>query len=396
MFCSHCGHDNPRDYRFCGMCGAVMEKPSPPPARPDVYPQPPKPDAYPPPQPERPDSPPPSKAPEFSASRSISGPSFLGLDSPASAEGSYLLDDEPGAGRGRAVALLLIVAVVAVGWWQVRKHGGMSAVVASVRSMAGQHPAAVGNTQGGEGVPADRLNRSKAALQENATNDKASQSEDLEVNDGKLVPKPGEAPAKSGTADAASQDSVAASKDGQTKQQSQTSGESSKTNSDEAAGKKTSADDEESSSSGSNSRGATEKASLKESSNKSAAATSAAPKEVGETSGSDASRRRASAVEDSQVASAEKYLYGKGVRQDCGRALSELRPAADASNPKARTLLGAMYATGHCVPRNLPSSYHWFALALREDPSNVWVERNLQNVWNQMNASERQQATQMK
>ena len=394
MLCSHCGHDNPRAYHFCGMCGAAMEKPSPapPPARPDVYPQPPKPDAYPPPQPQRPESPPPSKVPEFSASRSISGPSFLGLDAAPSAEGSYLLEDEPGAGRGR-VALLLLVAVGAVGWWQVRERGGVSAVIASVRSMIGQHSAQPAGPQGGEGVPADRLNRSKAALQENATDEKASQSEDLEVKDGSLVPKPGETAAKAGTSDAASQDSSSASKDARAKPQSQPSGETGKTNADEAVGKKGSAD-EESSSTGSNSRGATEQASLKESSNKSSAA---ARKGGDETSvAEDASRRRASAVEDSQVANAEKYLYGKGVRQDCGRALSALRPAADDSNPKARTLLGAMYATGHCVPRNLPSSYHWFAMALREDPNNVWVARNLQNVWNQMSASERQQATQMK
>ena len=395
MLCSHCGHDNPRAYHFCGMCGAAMEKPSPapPPARPDVYPQPPKPDAYPPPQPQRPESPPPSKVPEFSASRSISGPSFLGLDAAPSAESSYLLEDEPGAGRGRVVALLLLVAVGAVGWWQVRERGGVSAVIASVRSMIGQHSAQPAGPQGGEGVPADRLNRSKAALQENATDEKASQSEDLEVKDGSLVPKPGETAAKAGTSDAASQDSSSASKDARAKPQSQPAGETGKTNADEAVGKKGSAD-EESSSTGSNSRGATEQASLKESSNKSSAA---ARKGGDETSvAEDASRRRASAVEDSQVANAEKYLYGKGVRQDCGRALSALRPAADDSNPKARTLLGAMYATGHCVPRNLPSSYHWFAMALREDPNNVWVARNLQNVWNQMSASERQQATQMK
>ncbi len=34
------------------------------------------------------------------------------------------------------------------------------------------------------------------------------------------------------------------------------------------------------------------------------------------------------------------------------------------SNPKAQTLLGAMYATGHCVGRDLPNAYRWFAKAL--------------------------------
>jgi TPR repeat protein len=103
--------------------------------------------------------------------------------------------------------------------------------------------------------------------------------------------------------------------------------------------------------------------------------------------------RNPSAADSTRLV-AEKYLYGQGVRQDCNRALALLRPAAD-SNVKARSLLGAMYATGHCVPRDLPRSYHWFALALREEPNNVWVSRNLQSVWNQMSDSEKQLATRM-
>ena len=112
-------------------------------------------------------------------------------------------------------------------------------------------------------------------------------------------------------------------------------------------------------------------------------------------SGANANTQSGSSADDPAVADAERYLYGRGVRQNCGRALSALHPAADASNPKARTLLGAMYATGHCVPRDLPSSYRWFTLALREDPNNVWVERNLQTVWNEMSASEKQRAMRM-
>ena len=106
-------------------------------------------------------------------------------------------------------------------------------------------------------------------------------------------------------------------------------------------------------------------------------------------------QQAARSPEDSNVLIAQKYLYGQGVRQDCNRALTLLRPAADSSSVKARTLLGAMYATGHCVPQNLPSSYHWFALALREDPNNIWVSRNLQSIWNQMSDSEKQTAMRM-
>ena len=63
--------------------------------------------------------------------------------------------------------------------------------------------------------------------------------------------------------------------------------------------------------------------------------------------------------------------------------------------PRLRLSLGAMYATGHCVPRDLPSSYHWFALALRQQPKNIWLEKNLESVWNQMNSSEKQLAMRM-
>ena len=55
-----------------------------------------------------------------------------------------------------------------------------------------------------------------------------------------------------------------------------------------------------------------------------------------------------------------------------------------------------MYATGHCVPRDLPSSYRWFALALQADPNNTILEKDLTAVWNQMTAPERQLATKMK
>jgi TPR repeat protein len=93
------------------------------------------------------------------------------------------------------------------------------------------------------------------------------------------------------------------------------------------------------------------------------------------------------------VVEGEKYLYGNGVPQDCDRAVRSLTKAAAKSNPKAQTLMGAMYATGHCAARDLPTAYRWFAKALHNDPSNVRLERDLQMVWNQMTPGERQLAT---
>ncbi|MFY9560613.1 MAG: hypothetical protein WAQ52_10305 [Terriglobales bacterium] len=89
----------------------------------------------------------------------------------------------------------------------------------------------------------------------------------------------------------------------------------------------------------------------------------------------------------------ESYLYGRGGTEDCASALKYLKMASDKQHAKARSAMGTMYATGHCVPRDLPSSYRWFALALRVDPNNTILERNLSAVWNQMTPPERQLAT---
>jgi hypothetical protein len=96
--------------------------------------------------------------------------------------------------------------------------------------------------------------------------------------------------------------------------------------------------------------------------------------------------------EDRLVADGEKYLYGRGVPEDCARAQRNLQIAARESNAKAQTLLGAMYATGHCVGRDLPVAYRWFAKALHGDPGNSRVQRDLEVLWKQMTPEERQVA----
>jgi hypothetical protein len=89
----------------------------------------------------------------------------------------------------------------------------------------------------------------------------------------------------------------------------------------------------------------------------------------------------------------EAYLYGRGVAENCDQAIKYLKSASNKSHAKARSTFGTMYATGHCVPRDLPTSYRWFALALRVDPNNQILEKDLSAVWNQMTPPERQLAT---
>jgi TPR repeat protein len=97
--------------------------------------------------------------------------------------------------------------------------------------------------------------------------------------------------------------------------------------------------------------------------------------------------------DDKLVAEGEKYLYGNGVPENCDLAQKNLKLAAAHANAHALTLMGAMYATGHCVDRDLPTAYRWFAKALRQDPSNARVQQDLEILWKQMTPGEKQLAT---
>ena len=99
---------------------------------------------------------------------------------------------------------------------------------------------------------------------------------------------------------------------------------------------------------------------------------------------------------DAAFKKGEAYLYGRGVPKNCDEAVKNLKAASAKQNAKARSTFGTMYATGHCVPRDLPTSYSWFALALRVDPNNQILEKDLVGVWNQMTPPERQMATRAK
>jgi hypothetical protein len=101
----------------------------------------------------------------------------------------------------------------------------------------------------------------------------------------------------------------------------------------------------------------------------------------------------AAADDDRLVVEGEKYLYGNGVPQSCGLAQKNLFTAAQRANPKAQSVLGAMYATGHCVNRDLPAAYRWFAKALRQEPANERVAQDLEVLWKQMTPAEKRAAS---
>lgn len=92
------------------------------------------------------------------------------------------------------------------------------------------------------------------------------------------------------------------------------------------------------------------------------------------------------------MSESEKYIYGKGMSQNCDHGLRLLKPAADQGNPKAMVEMGALYSAGLCTPRDLPTAYRWFALALRKDPDNQAVQTDLEKLWGEMTQPERQLA----
>jgi TPR repeat protein len=79
------------------------------------------------------------------------------------------------------------------------------------------------------------------------------------------------------------------------------------------------------------------------------------------------------------------------VTQDCDRGLQILKPAAE-TNARAMTSMGVMYSTGTCTPRDLPTAYRWFALALHKEPENQALQQDLQSLWGKMTQPERQLA----
>jgi hypothetical protein len=102
--------------------------------------------------------------------------------------------------------------------------------------------------------------------------------------------------------------------------------------------------------------------------------------------------KHSAAVPLDTVTEAERYIYGRGVRQDCDHGLRLLKRAAEQSNPKAMSSMGSLYSTGTCTPRDLPTAYRWYALALHQEPDNQALQNDLQKLWSQMTQPERQLA----
>lgn len=357
MICPNCGEENSSAFRFCGMCGTPLESQPPAPTPTVAAAQVParveetrrsEPRHAPvlndaPPQPVKPQ---PAKT-----VTAIAGPSLLGLggesDAPPdidtlrrksfSGVDSFLEPEERASGRRRILLLLvLLIALGAAGWWTYSNYVGATRAVRTATS----NPAAAKATPG---TPTAKPESASTPPMSPAAN--SSQPEAAPASPHQEAAS---APPKASSPPPATQ-----------------------------PGPKQ------------NPPAATPKPVVQVN----AARSKTEPAET------PAAAKPAAGVADSgdpDYRKGEAFLYGRGVAENCDAAVKYLKAASARQNAKARSTFGTMYATGHCVPRDLPTSYAWFALALHLDPNNQILEKDLTAIWNQMTPPERETATKSK
>ena len=427
MRCPRCGNDNPATNRFCGMCGATLLQAEPA-GKVDIPAAPARPSLVPGGQAPTPSAPAVSSqgaSPTSSSNRAatpfsedirepissevpaISGPSFLGLNDPAPAKrrrgglsidpgapGSrsldYLLEDEdePKSGGAWKFVLFVIALGLAVGFGYLRwKNQALPPWL----GLSAHKPAAVSgsdapdsNSAGGTNAPSTATSSSSAP---------ATSPTDA----GPAAPS---AAPNSGNGSAASPSANPATTPAPATPQSSTPSQPRGTN---AAAPPAQASPTPASSTAANSTPTNSTPTSGDAADPgNASGTGAASNPVGaaDTAQPDSVPAKpapkphpaVAPVKVDQVAEARKYLYGQGAAQSCDRGLHLLKPLADQSNPKAMIEMGALYSAGLCTPRDLPTAYRWFALALRKDPANQPLQADLQKLWGEMTQPERQLA----
>jgi len=93
---------------------------------------------------------------------------------------------------------------------------------------------------------------------------------------------------------------------------------------------------------------------------------------------------------DPLIIEADKYLHGRGVRQNCSTGVNLLRQAISEGNPEADVKMGALYWSGTCVTQSNVTAYEWFSRAHLLEPRNRWIERSRSSLWASMTPQERQ------
>jgi len=336
LLCQSCGHDNPEKNRYCGMCGVRLqataepakETAPPPPARAagasrasssilglDG-------EAAPPPDRPRP---------------TVTGPSFLGLNSEPDPS-SYLLDEdeEEGGHRGLWMMLGLVVVLVAAGFY-FRAELSARAVPLYAAVMERVNPKPPAPVAAPATPAATDSAAPTASTPPPATSDTPSPAA------ASPAPEDKSAPATDTKADAKPPEPAKPA---------------SEVAEDTAPKKK-----------------AEEPAKLARASRpKPRVAEAVAPKD------------------DPLLKLAQKYIHGQGVRADCATGMAYLREAMKRPNYAAASQMGALYATGTCVPLDRVAAYRWFTSAMQMAPDNPWLGQERDKLYGQMTSAERRQA----
>jgi hypothetical protein len=376
--CTHCGYDNSPEYRFCGMCGAALAHPpaltTPPTAK----------------EPARATN----TAPAPARAEEVHGPSFLGLGEDPKVEFSYLYEDEQP--RSRVGLVLLIFIVLGAGaflGWQYKNNGFPfnrgGAAGAGQQASASPSEVAPAQTDDQETHINKPMTGAGDVLptqpdQNSSANQKAGPTEtDIPPVNGAQAQN---GPAQNGAAQNGTQQNAAAPANAN---QQPANGQQNSATAPAQAENQTAA--------GNNTSAANSTEEAKATPPQGVAKASRVAREPVQPRASKPAPSHATAPApgsaDADLEQAgERYLYGNGVPQNCARAESSLRTAAMRANTKAQTVLGTMYATGHCVGRDLPTAYRWFARALREEPQNSRISEDLQVLWRQMTPQEKQLA----
>src|SRR5258706_5557001 len=309
----------------------------------------------------------------------ISGPSFLGLSTPGPASDrpamhdplpsssrnlDYLLDDEEEPKRGWGKLILLVVALaLALGFgYLCWKQGGFDWLNASNKKPA---PATTSDTaqnadSGGSPTPASPDGAAPQAAANGGAVPPPGAAAPPDPAAGQATPQSAPPQATTSSDAASGQNSVPQSKPGDSNAATDTASQPASSDSKPSA----------------------------------PAETTAPPKAKGRTlaPGKPTPAKPTAARPFDTLAHAERYIYGRGARQDCDHGMRLLKTAAQQSNPKAMISMGALYSTGTCTPRDLPTAYRWFALALHKQPDNQALQDDLKSLWDNMTQPERQLA----
>jgi hypothetical protein len=90
---------------------------------------------------------------------------------------------------------------------------------------------------------------------------------------------------------------------------------------------------------------------------------------------------------------AQQYIRGTGgVQRNCEQGMLYLRAATEKNDPGAAIQMAALYSSGLCVKQDRVMAYRWFNSAHELQPANMWIQKNMDQLWAQMSSQERRLA----